>query len=282
LLAKDPDDRPADAAAVAKTLDRLRRKYERQAAEQTLAGTGVVASPEEATRASEIGPATLMASLMRHELEEQKHGGPLRRFFNHPFVLVTLFLLTASILVWTFWPASAASLYAKGAALMASDDPDDWERAWEDYLEPLRRRHPDHPYQEELKAYQRKVETVQEQRTAAQRVRNLKPPTEAEWFFRAGLRLRQQGKRDEAERVWNNLIAAFGTTPAEQPWVRLAEKELAEPTKRELTGDERWQPVRAAVEHARVLRAQGKADEADAIEKCLRELYANEPEAPLK
>jgi serine/threonine-protein kinase len=282
LLAKEPDDRPSDAGTVQKTLDRLRRKYERQATEQTLAGTGVVASDEEPTREQEIGPATLMANLMRQELEEQNRGGPIRRFLNHPLVLVTLFVLTVGILVWTFWPASDADLYEKGAALMASDNPDDWERGWENYLEPLQRRRPDHPYQDQMKEFRRKAETVQAEREAAQRTRRLKPVSEAEWFFRQGLRLRQQGKNEEAERLWKNLIGAFGATPAEQPWVRLAEKELKEPTKRELTGDERWQPVREALQRARALREEGKTQEADAIEKSLRELYGDEPEAPVR
>ena len=34
------------------------------------------------------------------------------------------------MLVWAFWPASAASLYEHGARLMESKDPADWKIAW--------------------------------------------------------------------------------------------------------------------------------------------------------
>ena len=44
-------------------------------------------------------------------------------------------------------------------------------------------------------------------------------------------------------------------------------------------GDVRWASVRKALEQARTLDAQGKGDEADAIRKALRDLYAEDPSA---
>src|SRR5436309_3048781 len=92
----------------------------------TVIGTAEYLSPEQAE-----GPATLMSRLLRKELEEQNHGGPVRRFFNRPVVVAVLFVLCAGALVWTFWPTDLEKLYAEGRALMESDDPEDWEAGWE-------------------------------------------------------------------------------------------------------------------------------------------------------
>jgi hypothetical protein len=55
---------------------------------------------------------------------------------------------------------------------MESDDPDDWYRAWRDYLEPLNRKYPDHPYQEQVEQYRQRMEK------AAKKAR---APTLKEW-----------------------------------------------------------------------------------------------------
>ena len=44
-------------------------------------------------------------------------------------MLIVLFILCVGTLTWTFWPLSAETLYQRGAVLMASDDPDDWDLA---------------------------------------------------------------------------------------------------------------------------------------------------------
>ena len=50
------------------------------------------------------------------------------------FVALLLILCIGTI-VWAFWPASAESLYKRGAALMASSRPADWETAFKEYLD---------------------------------------------------------------------------------------------------------------------------------------------------
>src|SRR5436190_20740881 len=88
-------------------------------------------------KAKTSGPATLMGKLMRQELEKQNRGGPLRRFINRPLVLIVLFLITVGLITWGLWPLSQEQLYERGAKLMASSEPEDWDRAWEQYLQPL-------------------------------------------------------------------------------------------------------------------------------------------------
>jgi hypothetical protein len=225
------------------------------------------------------GPATLMAQLMREELNLQKHGGPVRRLFNHPLVLVPLFLATVGLIVWAFWPYSPEKMFERAADLMKSPDPDDWERALTEYLEKLQADHPRFR-EHEVEAFVRKARQAKERRQEASRARLSGPMSEGHWFYEQGVRLRQQGRTAAAKEVWRQLIAAFGDVPAEEPWVELARRELSEnPTNRERSGEERWASVRNALQLARELEQNGKAEEAVRIRKALKELYAGDASA---
>jgi serine/threonine-protein kinase len=276
LLEKEPEKRPPDAGVLQKRLDSLRRKEERKAAQGT-AGPTLHLGPAAGEVAGRAGPATLMSQLMREELERQNRGGPAKRLLNKPAVLVALFLLTAGLLAWAFWPASAEGLYRRGAALMASPDPADWERAWEEYFKPLESKYPDHPHKAEVEELRRRLADYQAGREAEKAVRRAGPMAEAQWFYQEGLRLRQRGDEAGARRVWQALVEAFGAVPSERPWVELARKELDAPAgqgaKRQLG------PVREAVERARRLREEGHAAEADAVLRNLRQLYQGDKEA---
>ena len=281
LLEKEPAARPADAGVLHKRLDSLRRKYERRSSRKTSAAlAGADTDPEHETDGppGSIGPATLMAHLVREELHNQNRGGPLKRFFNHPVVLVVLFLVTLGLIIWTFLPSSPERLYDRAEALMKSDEPDDWETALDKYLQPLQKRHPEFR-KEEVAALVKKAENARESRQEARNARLSGPWSEAHWFYEKGLRLRQQGKPAEAKAVWQELIRAFGEVPAETAWVERARKELTTPSGRERVGEARWASVRKALEHARRLDKEDKHKEAEAIRKALHTLYASDPSA---
>jgi serine/threonine-protein kinase len=276
LLEKDPGRRPHDAGTLARRLSALRRRLEYRAAQVTAeVRRGLSLAPADG---GGEGPATLMSRLMRLELERQKYGGPVRQFFNRPWVVVTLFLLTVGTLIWTFWPSNPEHLYRRGAALMASENPDDWYTAWDKYLGPLKEKYPEYRRQE-VAAFQRQYdETYQAARRAAIAARQAGPMSEPQWFYQEGLRLRQQGDEPGARRLWQAVVDSFGDVAPERPWVRLAQKELDAP-KAEEPGKRQWKPVRDAVKRASDLRAQGKDKEADVILRGLHELYGNDPAA---
>jgi serine/threonine protein kinase len=293
LLEKDPARRPADAAVLHRRLDSLKRKLAFRAAaaaeeeadqpvdvsaqETTVHGIGRSRRSSGAARKEE-GPATLMSRLMRRELEEERHGGRVRRFFNRGIVLVPLFLLTLGLIVWGLWPTSPETLFRRGAERMESANPEDWEEGWEKYLAPLAEKYPNNAHQDELETYRRKYEAARAERRSALAARRAGPMTEAQWFYQEGVRLRQQGDEAAAQKRWRALVAAFRDVPSEAPWVRLAEQELEKsPDKR--AAERQWAPVREAVHQARELREQGKTDEADAILRGLRELYHGDPAA---
>jgi hypothetical protein len=278
LLEKEPSRRPPDAGVLGRRLEGLRRRMQFKSAQakmETSAGAG--STPKDSPRLGE-GPATLMSRLMRAELNRMNRGGPLRQFFNHPIVIVVLFALTLGTIIWTFWPLSAEALYSRGAALMESEEPYDWDRAWTEYLDTLERKYPDHPHKAEVAEFRQRRQNWKTEREAALDARRAKPMSEAAWFYQEGLRLRQRGNEAEARRVWQALIDSFGHTPTEGPWVRKAQEQLK--GTREEHPVERWlDPLRDTVARARRMREEGKAKEADAILQSLRSLYHDDPAA---
>src|SRR5581483_10745156 len=98
--------------------------------------------------------ATLMSRLMRQELERQNRGGPLNQFFNRPWVLIPLFLVTVGLIAYAFWPQSAESMYQRVAKLMASDDTEDWQQA-SDLMDKMDEKFPEHRHQTELREFRR-------------------------------------------------------------------------------------------------------------------------------
>jgi hypothetical protein len=283
LLAKDPADRPADALVLHRQLDRIRRKLERQA-RHTMPRSG-----EDADLPATLvgvpgpdpgpGPATLMSRLLREELEGQNKGGPLRRFFNKPVVLVLLFALCVGLIVWGLWPLSAETLFQRGAALMRSEDPADWETAWDKYFAPLAERFPEHPHREEVEQFRQRIEDQKAQKDAGADARGAKVLTEAQWFYEQGLRQRQQGQTAAARQTWQNLVRLFGEVASEKPWVELAQKELGGTGKPEPGAEQRWEPVRKALAHARQLSADGKRGDAEEVWRGVEGLYRDDPSA---
>src|SRR5262249_16630369 len=162
--------------------------------------------------------------------------------------LVSLLLVCVGLIAWRLWPVSDESLFQKGAALMASDDPDDWHRAWDEYLEPLKDRE---PYRERVAEFRTQIDEQDARRQKPREARNAVPSGEAQWFYQRGLRLRLQGDEDGAKREWENVVKAFGEVPAERAWVDLARKELAGGGRPVKVGEGRWESVREALKKAR-------------------------------
>jgi hypothetical protein len=279
LLEKDPSRRPADGMVLFRRLDSFKRKLAYQATHGDVK-TIEYDLKQSATRlrGNEEGPATLMSRLMRQELERGRMGGPIRRFFNRPWVLALLLVLTVVLLGWTFWPLSVEKLYQRGAALMHSQDPTDWETAWNDYLGPLLDKHPDTPHRAEVERFRLVVEEAKAARQAQRTARRAGPMSEAQCFYQEGLRQFQRGDEAEARRIWKSLVRAFQGVPSEEPWVRLAERGL-EKLDDEPPPDRQWEPVRQALQRARQLRDEGHEKEAEAIVNALKELYRGDKQA---
>jgi serine/threonine-protein kinase len=274
LLEKDPSRRPADAMVLYRRLDSLRRKRDYKAADD-LYGALPNLLPERSAMAvsDHEGPATLMSRLMRTELDRQNQGGPVKRIFNNPWVLVTLFLLTLGTIAWTFWPVSPETLYRRGATLMASEDPNDWQRAWHEYFQPLQSQFPANPHREEVEEFRKKIDVWEADQRAAEALHSLDRMSEGQWFYQEGLRRWQRGDEGGARNLWRALVRAFKEVPSESKWVSLAERELAKAPDQKLLVERKWASVREAVKRAKELQAAGKRQQAEEILEGLKELY---------
>lgn len=283
LLEKDPANRPANGLVLQRQLEGLRRKLDRKD-QRTLAGT-----PDGSTRAegpeedsdepSAEGSATLMSRLMRQELLRANRGGPLAQFFNRPWVLVSLLALCVA-LGWYFWPrptVAPATLFERGSSLMASSNPDDWEKAWDEYLEPLNRQYPDHPYHQQVERFHQQLEDYAQLQRAVAKVKADGPPSEAQRFFQQGLTLCQQGDIEQARRIWQATVQAFHEVESERRWVRLAEEALAQLPNAASREDPRRLAIRAVAEKAQELRKRGDAQQAEQLWSGLEELYRGDP-----
>jgi predicted Ser/Thr protein kinase len=270
MMAKDPKDRPADAQVLGKLLERMRRRLDKKS-QPTQAGLTEAATVAEGKRTlpqeEGPGPATLMSHLMREELESQARGGPIYQLFNRFWVLFPLFLLCLGILVWTLWPTSMETLYARGSELMETGRLADMERGWRDYLKPLNERFPDHPYKDKVTEYEARLKAAQ-------------APTasEAQRFFQLGEKWREWGDDQRAARIWSKLVTAFKDAEEESDWVRRAERALGD-----LGNKERVKRIRDAagpgLKKAAALKNGGHLEAARERWDAFDELYRDDPGA---
>lgn len=277
MMDKDPACRPADGAVLARRLVSLAAKMERN---QLIKGQEIHPS-EQATKpamprlSNQEGPATMAGRVVRDELDSQNRGGPIQQIFNNPWVLLPLFLLCVGGIVYTFWPASDETLLLRGSSLVDSDSPVDWDRAWTEYLEPLQKRKTNQIITEKLKHLQKTIEEKQQGQEAHLLVKKVNPMTEAQWFYNLGLRYSQQGRDEEALKIWNNLFKAFQQVPSEKAWVALAAKQIQDAT--EATPKRDTAPVVEAWNKAEELEKNGEKMTGAAIREAILQLYQDEP-----
>jgi hypothetical protein len=213
LLDKNPTRRPANAAAVIEELERLRGKLERKG--EKLAWPAKLTPDTAETPAL---PALLGGTGDGHESEPEA-----RPLLKRPLVVIPLFLLAVAALVLPFaWPSkSAEELFTAAQPLLASDDPDDWDAAFEKYLDPLARKYPDR-YKEEIAAARAKARDVRDLRRAVADGAKPESRSAAERAYLRGLRLARDGETAEARAAWEGVVQTFGPVEAERRWVDLA------------------------------------------------------------
>ena len=256
LLQKDPARRPASAAAVLEALDHIRGKAERKG--ERVTWPAAVAADEPA----DLGDVPDVAEYDRP-----------RPLMSRPWVVIPLFLLLVGVVAAIyFWPRpTAEELYARARPLMESNDPADWERAVDEYLDPLADRFPGQ-YADEIRALKVKVRDHRGLRRALADGKKDRPTTEAERLYQRGLALLQAGDPAAARRAWAGLAAGFAGSEADARWVKLAEAGAAELVGREPANEEqRLAEVAAAAERA-------KAAGSNALD-ALEQAYLDDPPA---
>jgi serine/threonine-protein kinase len=281
LLEKDPSRRPGDALVLQRRLDSIRRKLDRKTSHTLAAAPSDPTIVENRTSSappeSEPGLGTLMSRAIRGELEAQKRVHPLWIRINRVSVLLPALLVCVGILTWGLWPKpvpSAEELFEQGSRLMATDDESNWEKARDEYFEPLERLYPDHAHQGEVAHFRQQIDDRMALKRALRAVKR-GPASEAERFYKRGLRLCQEGDAASARSVWQNVVLAFSGVKGESRWVGLCEQGLAELENKSLATEHREAEMG---ELSRNIKS-APPSESDQKKRALESLYHNDLEA---
>ncbi|HLW66026.1 MAG TPA: serine/threonine-protein kinase [Gemmataceae bacterium] len=271
LLSKDPAQRPADGSVLLKRLESIRGKLIRKhnLEETAIGGTG--------------SKADLKLNWKDPAPPPPPAAGFDYRSLVRPLVYAIALLLCVAGIVWAFVrpKPGAEELFQQAQPLMASNNPNDWEKAWNDYLEPLNRRYPDHAHKAEVDEFRQLLDDVALQRRLALRGRLNGPHSEAQRFYELGLARCQAGDVAGGRRIWEQVMQVFGTVESERRWVLLSQRALNQVAAPE-SEPSRFESVEKSLELARQLRDSGnpsQLEQARQIWQSLEELYRNDPSA---
>ncbi|NNJ24482.1 serine/threonine-protein kinase [Alienimonas chondri] len=154
MLAKDPADRPFDALAVREL---LRERAEEEATRSVIGRTAAAESTALGATVSEVRTQRDAARKLLGRKKKRKRG-PAVPIYERAWFLGLLLVLMAGGATWAMWPPGEEELYDQAAALMASDDVNDWRAARENFIDPLLERFPETEHAPELTAWIDRIE----------------------------------------------------------------------------------------------------------------------------
>lgn len=277
MLAKDPADRPGDGSVVLRELERIAGKLQRQ-------GKYEGNSEWKAEENGEVEPAAPSRLQSASGFVPVKMTPLPKPLMSRPLVVIPLFLLFVATFALGLWYAgsgpSAEELFANAQPLIESDDPADWQRAWDESLAELAQRYPDQ-YTAEVREVRQRLDDLAELRQAmvSRQLPEHRRSSEAERFYTFGLALARGGDRETARAIWQDLVDAFAEVESAQRWVALAQRGLEMRTAEMGSVPPQADPVLlAAIEHIRQLRIDGDSERADQAQQALMALYQRRPD----
>jgi len=224
LLSKDPAMRPSDGSVIIKDLLRIRGELERR---------GLIAPLPADQKVAVLAPLVASRDLDDDEddISTESPIVPSTPLMSRPIVVIPLALIVFAALIWgvlsMFSKPSPESLFAPAEPLLASENPDDWEKAWHDHLAELAERYPGYRTNE-LKRIKQQVDALTAiRRSIATGQLATAPTSEAERSFRRGLMLCQMGEYRAARQAWQELTQAFDDVELAQTWVIGAKRGIA-------------------------------------------------------
>ncbi len=311
LMAKSPTDRPWDAAAVGQTLRELREKAasgkpipmvwpEPGSPEADLPRAGV-GTPAPRPRKKSRKSGTFFGISSRFATQDQD-GILLGSRFVSLQALETIGLLAVLVAIGGFigywvWPPSAEYLYHHAETLMASSHRSDWLTAQEEYLDSLDKKHPGHPYSEQVQKWRDQILLDE----AEGRAKNLSSPVKTAFsephtdgerqyvsFDALASRAVADGNEVEAASYWREMARLLKPDePDEKKWHLLAIRRATELEKRV---QDRRAFVSDQLAKASAALQAGRPNESVTIMAMLRENYGHfadladllgpQPEAP--
>ena len=242
LMAKEPPDRPWDAAQVAHLLEQLRDRDERgdrvpMAFDKARAEVAAKAPPTAGDgTAGGISPGNRPRAGKPRKAKAGADRGPRpsRQQVETGLLVIALIGLVA-FAAYMLWPPGADYLHGKAAAMMATDSRSDWIIARRKYIEPLRGRFPDR-YEDDVSQWLAQIALAE----AEDRAKHLEggvpganePNTYAERLYTETVaeieRREELGQRAAVVGQWRSFTAELEERgdPDEIGWLRLGQKRL--------------------------------------------------------
>jgi serine/threonine-protein kinase len=266
LMAKEPSDRPWDAAAVSHTLNELKQRVEsgksvkmvwsrdgnaplnpvRLGAVPTSRGPSSDAAPRsrdatgKSTRSRKTGQSENASSLTsrfrisRHDSE----SGLFSRATLETLGLILALVAMGGFMVYWAWPPGAEYLYEHAKPLMESTKRHDWLTALEEYIEPLDKRFPNHPHRDQTAAWRDQIKLDEAESRSRIITSPIKTPlnepannAERQYVITHAVAAEATKRFDDIEALnqWQTLAATLNPEdPEERPWQLLAKKRVAD------------------------------------------------------
>jgi serine/threonine protein kinase len=282
LLEKDPEKRFPDAYVLARQIEqRLLIDQQRSSDATAVEGADVTGLASEAP-ASGPGMATLMRNLVREEVRRQSEPSGWDQLTNNTWILVTLLMLLICGVYWAMQRPTEESLYREAEQLMRQPPGADWERARDEYLQPLLERNrldwinKVQPWLDDIDAYEAEQRLMRTRRRSG-----AVQTTEPERLLRSARQMWDQGQtvaaRDRLKQVLSLL--KFHSDPSAGPLVAVAERWLEQWDQQLNETSSPGEFLGASLKSAEGLMARGGVAEASEILTSMIALYADHPSA---
>jgi eukaryotic-like serine/threonine-protein kinase len=256
LMAKEPTDRPWDAAAVGMVVTEIRDAMNR--------GEAVSMVWPTSGDGSEV--RTRPKKPRKRKRKERYTGKESNRLQTGLLVLALAAAL--GLIGYLLWPPSAQYLYKKAEALMASENSADWLAAQRDYLDELDRRFPDHAYRKQTEEWRDRLLLHKAERRAAVIEKSSfgsvsRGQNRAETLYEKAFEQTKgpinTGRYIEALIPWKDMIEVTATDPEERGWHLLAVKRF-EMLNQKI--GERRDDLKEKLDRADLAYSDGRFDEA--------------------
>lgn len=274
LLEKDPAKRPLDAQTVGRALQEVQDKVAMQA---SVAAFSMHGGPT--TLSMDRDVTAVRKAMGAPAKKKKKAAGSDTPIYERVWFLLGSLLLLAGIVTWSLWPYSEAQLFALAEAQMSSQEPLDWKKARDAYLEPYLQRFPDGPRAAQVRGHIDQIEM----HTAEQRFKNnvklgREPKSEGERLFAAAWRFEQFGDHVSALERYQGMVELLDPNSADRPFINLAKRQIADIGASPAGAQNRRQLVEAALAEADRLYREGQAVEAQVKWQSVVNLYGGNRE----
>ena len=168
--------------------------------------------------------------LRRQQQHDSQHrsptGGP---FYERIWFLVLCLVVLVGAGIWALLPPGEEALFAKARPLMESDDPSDWHRAKQQYLDSFEARFPASPHAQQIEQFEQRFAMHRAETRCRNNERLGRPArSEAESRFAEANRYERFGDRLTAWQKYEALVLLFKSSedPMDRAFVGLARRQI--------------------------------------------------------